>query len=570
MALTVPVLWVQRHDDMLARGYGDQGLLEAVFDHSLWKPPAAFDFEHIEVRGDFPDVEGAVVAINCRTHVAPGDVRWFHRQVDRLKWSVLLLCGDEEWGFPWQEFPETATRKVWVMQPRPEHAHLGKLPGGWYPRTFELLKRAGYTDKPLAWFFGGQITHERRQAAARVLRTLDNGYLVETERYCEEGISRADYFVAMADAKVIPCPSGPHSVDCARAFEALEAGCIPIADTVTAYAGAFDYWSLLLGDHRYKTHNEWQEPRFPRIVDWDDFPLLLSEALADWPRNANRVYAGWQQWKRQLCHRLHSDIAQVWGFREAKTDPNDLITVIVTTSPVPIHPETEHLEQTIESIRAQLPTAEIILVADGVRPEQSNLRPAYEEYLRRVLWLCNFEWSNVVPVVLDEWVHQAGATRMAMQLVTTPLVLFVEHDTPLVGEVPWPNLCTAIGDGAANMIQFHENTSIHPDHERVFLDPEPRIVHGVPMRRTAAWWQRPHLAFAELYRVVLSEFFPKSARTMIEDRIYGEVWVDCTERDAWSRWKLWVYTPEGDMRRSGHLDSRGDAEKYEMYYGANG
>ena len=107
-----------------------------MLDRSVWFPPDAITFDHHEVRGDFPDVPGAVVAINCRTHASSDDVEWFTGQLDRLEWAVVLLCGDEEWVFPWQEVPETERRKVWVMQARPEHAHLsGFLPGGWYPGT---------------------------------------------------------------------------------------------------------------------------------------------------------------------------------------------------------------------------------------------------------------------------------------------------------------------------------------------------------------------------------------------------------------------------------------------------
>jgi hypothetical protein len=556
-AVIVPVLWCSKHPDILARGYADQGLLEAIMDRTVWTPRDPITFEHHNVRDDFPDVAGAVVVINCRTHASPNDVAWFKGQLDRLSWAVVLLCGDEEWVFPWQEIPETDTRRVWVMQARPEHKGLsGFLPGGWYPGTRDHLRAADPEGRPLEWFFGGQVTHIRRRLCTQIIRGMPYGRLVQTKGYLQEAVPKAEYFRLMASAKVIPCPSGPHSVDCARTFEALEAGCVPVADTVTADGAEFDYWTLLFDE----------EPPFPRITDWSTYPDVHHQVIQDWPGLSARTFAWWQQKKRQLALRLEADIRAASGQPQDLTAPDDRITVIVTTSPVPSHPSTEHIEATVASIREQLPTAEIVITVDGVRPEQVRRQGAYSLYVRRLLWLCNYEWHNVVPVVMGEWKHQALSTRAALELVDTPLILFVEHDTPLVGEIPWAGLADAVTSGAANVIRFHQDVSIHEDHERVMLDTEPRIVKGVPLRRTAAWWQRPHLASTEFYRCLLGRFSP-SARTMIEEPVYAAAWSDIEDRGeaGWGDWRLWIYQPPGDMRRSGHLDSRGDDPKFRMW-----
>lgn len=139
-AIHVPVLWVSHHPEILARGYADQGLVEAILAREVWTPPDALAFDHCEVRGDFPDADGALVLVNCRTHASPADVAWFVGQLERLRWSVVILCGDEEWVFPWRAVRQTARRRVWIMQPRPEHAGCdGLIPGGWCPWTRECL-----------------------------------------------------------------------------------------------------------------------------------------------------------------------------------------------------------------------------------------------------------------------------------------------------------------------------------------------------------------------------------------------------------------------------------------------
>lgn len=565
---TIPVLWVSHDPEILHRGYADQGLLESILDRSAWRPPGAFTFEHHEVRGDFPDMEGAVVILPSRHHI--DHVDWFLSQLDRLAWSVVILTSEEEWLFPWQKIEQSATRKLWVMQPRPEHEHLAMLPCGPYAGTHEALRvRTTPDQERIGWFFGGQITHARRTECLAALEGLPNGDLIATEGYFQ-GISLDDYLAREASAKVIPCPSGPVSLCTARVEEAMEAGCVPIVDMVKPVDPQFDYWQLLFGpDHPLRG-----------IYDWATFPDVLGEELAAWPANANRVWAWWQQWKRRIAHQVDNDLREAIAASRCMNQannigtnptPDDLITVIVTTSPAQLHPSTAHIEETIDSIRAQLPDAEIVIVADGVRPEQESRRADYEEYLHRLFWLTNFHWHNVVPIRMETWGHQANATREAMKLVTTPLVLFAEHDTPLKGTpIDWPGLCGFVQSGYANAVRFHHEADILPDHEALMIDhqtvmPDP---WPVPVRRTMAWWQRPHLASARFYRErILPRFTPES-RTMIEDYLYGIVSTDflVNGEAAWWDWRIWVYTPEGSMQRSWHLDSRGDEPKYPMTF----
>ena len=35
-------------------------------------------------------------------------------------------------------------------------------------------------------------------------------------------------------------------------------------------------------------------------------------------------------------------------------------------------------------------------------------------------------------------------TQRTMADVKTPMILFVEHDTPIIGDIPWPELVAAI------------------------------------------------------------------------------------------------------------------------------
>jgi glycosyltransferase involved in cell wall biosynthesis len=562
----IPVLWISRHDKILSRGYADQGLLEAILDRSLWRPPDALDFEHHENMGrsggGFPSVVGAVVILPARHHASDEDVSWFLVELARLSWYVVILSGDEEWIFPWSRVPRDERRRVWVMQPRLEHADMdGLIPGGWYPGTREGLHQIGadpHDSRHYDWMFAGQITHKRREQMAQALRGLGRGLFHPTAGYLQ-GMPRVEYLKNLSHSKIAPCPSGPMTVDTARPLEALEAGCVPIVDTVTPRDEAYDYWALCFGE----------DCPLPQISDWSTFPAMLRAELARWPHNANQLSAWWQGWKRRIALQLEGQIREAAGLVSDSEAPDDLITVLVTTSPVPANPATDHIEETIRLSREQLPTAEIVIAIDGVRPEQEDRAPAYAEYVRRLLWLTNHCWSNVVPYLASRWLHQAALTREALSLVRTPLTLFVEHDRPPLGQVPWPALCRAVLHDEVRVARLHAEAEIHPEHQYLMADPEPRTYEGIPLRRTFAWWQHPHLVRTGLYREWLSIHFGRDARTMIEDRMYSLVesaWKD-DGPSSWDRWRITIYQPDGDMKRSTHLDARGSDPMYPMYMG---
>jgi hypothetical protein len=94
----------------------------------------------------------------------------------------------------------------------------------------------------------------------------------------------------------------------------------------------------------------------------------------------------------------------------------------------------------------------------------------------------------------------------------------------------------------------------------------PDLEGGTPMRKTMQWSQRPHLASTAFYRQMLDRYFHPDSLTMIEDVIHGAVIEDCRKDSimGWYSWRLWIYHPEGNIKRSYHLDGRGDDPKYEM------
>jgi len=540
MTNVIPVAWVD--DRMLCL---DQGLVDAVLSGQGW--PTGYEFHH-QVGFEGLDGRGAVVVVPGRFHET--DYRRLNAQLTQLRWVLLIVTSDEERLFPVQKI-DHHRMATWVQTPNESDTADGLLPVGPPAHLRGLLHDVDHPAKQ-GWFFAGQVTNARREACASVLRGMAGGELVETAGFMQ-GLPPDEYAKGLVRARVVPCPSGPVTVDTFRVAEALEAGCVPVADTLTPRPG----------DQSWYWQRVFPGAPFPTIANWETFPEVLADIEADWPRIANRCSAWWQSYKRDLAHRMAADLQRLSGLA---ADPGD-VTVLVSTSPIPSHPDTAIIEETIASVRHWLPSAEIIVMCDGVRAEQDHYRERYEDYLNRLLWLAGTKWRRVLPVIHDNHLHQGELTIKALDLVRTPMVLFVEHDTPLVTDCPidWAALFAAVRSGEADVIRLHHEAHVLPDHEHLMLDREPRDVHGAPLLRTVQWSQRPHLANTGFYRRMLARYLA-GRRAMIEDVVHGRVHEDWREYGlaGWDRWRLWMYAPEGNMKRSYHLDGRGDDPKWEL------
>ena len=566
----INIVWKSWREDTPNRGFWDQAMLEDIFARELWKPVRGYEFIHHDGMNSLPASkialtkgeedgwkrEGAIVIIPARSHAEK--IEEINKDINRLDWCLIMLVGDEEAVFPCEELKHP-NMAIYVMTP-----HIGKhknadrfIVNGWSPGTREHLKacKERAMKRCLDWFFAGQVTHSRRQKSVKAMRRMDRGMLIETPGFTQ-GVSLEEFHGYMADAKVAPCPSGAVIPDSFRMYEALEAGCLPIADGKAPQLKVKGYWNFLFGEENLP---------FPVITDWRTLKGTVQYHVDTYPLMANRAFAWWQKYKRKFIYNIEDDIHRLSKIEGDAKNVNDKITVLVPTSPTRFHPSTEMIEETIGSIRERLPTAEVIIMFDGVREEQAERMSTYQEYIRRILWKCNFEWKNVLPLVFDSHHHQVRMTREALKLVRTPTILFVEHDAPLCEEIPFDNLVDAVISGDADMIRLNHEALILEEHRYMLLDKEPQISHGIPMQRTSQWSQRPHVASTEFYIRILNTCFSPGATCMIEDGIHGKVAEAYRTRGhvGWNDYKVWIYAPEGDMKRSYHLNGKMDDPKYE-------
>ena len=227
------------------------------------------------------------------------------------------------------------------------------------------------------------------------------------------------------------------------------------------------------------------------------------------------------------------------------------ITIVIPTSVIPSHPDTSVIDETISTIRTHFPNNEIILQMDGLREERLSRKADYDEYKNRVLWKCMHEWKNVLPIIFDEHCHQTTMMKRTIDIINTAAMLYVEGDAPITPdcEIDWQKCLDMLEYNKANTIRFHFEAFIPHEHSYLMFGLEDGFM------RTTQWSQRPHLSTVKYYRDVVLPF--SDEKTFIEDRFHGKV-----QDDGWDDHKLWIYHPEGNIKRSYHLDGRRGTQKF--------
>ena len=529
------IYWLYKDESYRGRLW-DQGLLEDMFKDEI----------NI-LTSDIPKTDEAIVVLPARYFVE--ETKWLNDQIKNVGKLKLILSSDEESLFPIDKINHPSY-KLYLMTPRFDR----KYPDGTvfigegYPPHMVLPDEP--PTKSLDYFFSGQITHERRQMLAKAEEVIEEfrennqlkGKFNSTPGFTQ-GLKPEDYYKEMMKAKAVPCPAGPATPDSFRLFEALECGAVPIADSKSP-AGVINYWQQLYPDAPFPIFEDYGVLQGELMNVRDNYPVMNNDCLAWWIR---------------YKHDLKEDLLGV---------STEAITVIVPTSPVKSNPDTSIIEETIASIRTHLPKAKIIITFDGVRPEQEELTDNYNEYIRRVLWLANRKWGCVYPLIFKEHSHQALMAKEALKHVKSPLVLYVEHDAPITPdrEIEWQGLVNNIFNGQANLIRLCHEELILPDYKHMMIG-DVKEVNGIPMIKTVQWSQRPHLASTVFYKEFLDKYFGDQ-KTMIEDKMHGIVhnaYIQDGEL-AWNLWRMWIYHPNTDdigIKRSFHLDARGDAPKFE-------
>lgn len=276
----------------------DQTIVRRLTTNTLY--PTGLSFRHHD---GFPvHADGAIISI-------PGT--YWHQQTDQLSeslsrysWCLAFRVSDEE-NLLDPNKVQHPNITWWVQTPRPGRTYPegARLIGvGPTPVFDELPTEPPVKDTNLV--LAGQNTHRRRKECFRAVKHVNCPKLVYPTTGFTQGMAPLEYRNWMLAAKIAPCPSGAVSVDSFRLWEALEAGAIPLADTVSPVDGPTTYWQSLFSDIP-----------FPLIEDWSTLPDVVTALLQDWRATANRVGAWWMRYKRQLAHWLVEDLRELGALR---------------------------------------------------------------------------------------------------------------------------------------------------------------------------------------------------------------------------------------------------------------
>lgn len=252
------------------------------------------------------------------------------------------------------------------------------------------------------------------------------------------------------------------------------------------------------------------------------------------------------------------------------------VTVLVPTSTIPSHPETERVRELVRHVRAypDLAAAEIMFLVDGLRAEQAERAPRYEEYKRRLLHLCNWDlaWQGCVPIVFETWQHQGCMARRALDQVRTPYVLWCEHDMWPIGEIPWSGFCAALEHPEVKSIRLCLQHALRNDHLYLYPGhPKATLIDGVPLLRTMAYSGNLHFARADWFRWLMDTFFGWDSRTYLEEVLYYAR-IDRVRQgiDVEDDWGTWLYFPTGSLCRSETHDGRESDSKFDRVIAYDG
>ena len=221
------------------------------------------------------------------------------------------------------------------------------------------------------------------------------------------------------------------------------------------------------------------------------------------------------------------------------------ITVIIPTSYIPSHPRTEIIDKAIASIQRQLPQAPILITCDGLSKEAPTYQHwDYAAYQNELL-----KRKGPTIMVWGRHLHQSGMMLETLPQITTPLVLYLEHDWELNGSIQWKEIAQVILSGCANYVKFHAGNRIHPLHEHMMFE---RVIwcETTPLIQTVQYSANPHVASTAWYRQMAIHFAGKT--DFIENLLHGPI-----ANSRWATHKCMVYNPiEGDMKRAFHLDGK--------------
>lgn len=182
---------------------------------------------------------------------------------------------------------------------------------------------------------------------------------------------------------------------------------------------------------------------------------------------------------------------------------SELITVVLSTNPIPSIPETNYIYEALSSLYRipALAKCKKIIVFDGIQPSYEERAEDYRKYKTKIRELVETDsyFSNTELVYLEKWSHLAGSIREALKHVTTPFVFFHQHDLVLkknfdlngiiASMVANPHIKYVRLNKRENNMKASCNWKVEPSSEFSYI----------PLCKSFGWTDQTHVARLEYY-----------------------------------------------------------------------
>jgi hypothetical protein len=199
-------------------------------------------------------------------------------------YALVLVTSDEEGRFPTEDL---AHPNMLIWQQYANGFYADRLIPIGAPRNDFTPHRKDYD-----WCFSGQVFHPARGDLMEAMEGVPNGFLLSSGGFTQ-GLSQDEYRDLLGHSRVALCPGGVNSPDSFRLYEALESGCIPIADNR-------DFFTAMFGEFP-----------FPCVDSWSEAPALVERCKTD-KELAGECFSWWHGQRWQMVTNMKEDL---WSLR---------------------------------------------------------------------------------------------------------------------------------------------------------------------------------------------------------------------------------------------------------------
>jgi len=262
-----------------ANGKWDYGLLKEAFNRNR--------VEEILVTC-IPKDDRAFVVIPGQGNA--GSEEQINKELANLNRVVLFITGDEQGLFNVDAIKHPNI-SIWIQYPHQKHEKYNRF----FIGVPQHLKNnlPDYSIKDYDIYFGGQITHQRRQELAKAMSAVKNALYCPTEGFAQ-GDPPQEYYRKLASAKVAPSPSGAQVIDSFRFFEAIEMLTLPIGDRKDPKGREINFYDYVYG----------KNVPIELTYDWNELPNIFEKLMNDYPANLHRAVCWWLKYKRDFSFKI--------------------------------------------------------------------------------------------------------------------------------------------------------------------------------------------------------------------------------------------------------------------------